>query len=68
MIAGILPVRITGTEGHWQLSRHGTPYFIKGAAGSSRLDGLVVAGGNSFRTWGAEQLEQALKDAHARSL
>lgn len=40
----------------WQLKRDGKPYFIKGAGGSHYLEELVAAGGNSTRTWGADEM------------
>lgn len=44
-------------SGHWQLYVNGQPYFIKGAGGDTHLELLAQLGGNTIRTWGAEQLE-----------
>lgn len=43
------------TTSGWQLKREGKPYFIRGAAGAHVLEELVAAGGNSIRTWGADE-------------
>jgi hypothetical protein len=45
-------VRIVPKGAGCQLLRNGQPYFIRGVCGSSRLDELVAAGGNSIRTYG----------------
>ncbi len=43
-------------SGHWQLYVDGQPYFIKGAGGDTNLELLAELGGNTIRTWGADQL------------
>lgn len=43
-------------QGQFQLIRDGQPYFIQGAGGSGSLDLLKASGGNTVRSWGAEQL------------
>ncbi|WP_221032606.1 glycoside hydrolase family 2 TIM barrel-domain containing protein [Actomonas aquatica] len=43
-------------QGGWQLLRNGEPYVIRGAGGYRNLEILRAAGGNTLRTWGAEQL------------
>lgn len=45
-------------NGGFQLLRDGKPFFIKGAGGTNNLKELVKYGGNSIRTWGAEQLDE----------
>ncbi|MEM8756715.1 MAG: glycoside hydrolase family 2 TIM barrel-domain containing protein [Planctomycetota bacterium] len=55
--SGAIPVTVERTDDGVRLLRGGTPYFIKGAGGDSHLEMLVAAGGNSIRTWGADQLE-----------
>ena len=56
---GASEVKIVSKENGFQLLRNGQPYFIKGVCGSSRLEELVAAGGNSLRTYGPGGLEQA---------
>ncbi|MBN1268950.1 MAG: hypothetical protein JXB04_05140, partial [Kiritimatiellae bacterium] len=58
---------VPAKQGH-QLTRNGEPYFIKGAGGDQRLEDLAAAGGNSIRTWGADDLEPLLDRAHALGL
>lgn len=77
-VAAILPacaasasrVRIAReANGDFVLLRNGEPYFIRGAGGWEYLDELVAAGGNSIRTWGAENIDpQAFDDAQRRNL
>lgn len=61
-------VKVVGTPGHYQLLRDGRPYFIQGVGGNGSMKLLVEIGGNSVRTWGAEQLEQTLDEAHRHGL
>lgn len=63
---GPLAVRIVPKASGYQLLRNGQPYFINGVCGSSRLDELAAAGGNSIRTYGGAS--GALDEAHRRSL
>ncbi len=48
--------------------RGGEPYFIRGAGGDASLERLAAAGGNSVRTWGADDLDVLLDEAHALGL
>ena len=68
MLADAVPVSITGSKGQWQLLYDGKPFAIRGAAGNRYLGALSRAGGNSFRTWGAEELPQALVAAQSNGL
>ena len=52
----------------WQLYRAGEPYFIRGAGGDASLADLAAAGANSVRTWGADDIEARLDEAHALGL
>ncbi|MEO1128269.1 MAG: glycoside hydrolase family 2 TIM barrel-domain containing protein [Planctomycetota bacterium] len=40
------------------LYRESQPFFIRGVGGATELEDLAKIGGNSFRTWGAEQLTE----------
>ena len=61
-------VRLSGGEGNWTLLRDGKPYFIKGASGGADKTALRKIGGNSFRTWGADDIETQLETAKANDL
>lgn len=61
-------VELVQTDEGWQLLRNGEPYFIKGVGGTDNMDLLVKLGGNSMRTWGADNLAVQLNEAHARGL
>ena len=61
-------VAVVQVDGGYQLTRNGEPYRIRGVGGDSHLADLVDAGANSIRTWGAEQLEKTLDEAHRHGL
>jgi len=44
-------VELKKTSEGYAFSLNGKPYFVKGAGGSSKLEELKSAGGNSIRTW-----------------
>lgn len=52
-------VEVQKTDGGYQLLRDGKPYFIKGAGIEDHYEELANAGGNSIRTWGIDQWEEA---------
>ncbi|HLK56043.1 MAG TPA: glycoside hydrolase family 2 TIM barrel-domain containing protein, partial [Chthonomonadaceae bacterium] len=52
----------------YALLRNGQPYFIKGAGGDGSKQMLAEAGGNSIRTWGADNLGPLLDEAQKRGL
>ena len=52
----------------WQFIRDNKPYYIKGAGGSKYLNEVVICGGNSIRTWGAENAGEILDEAHKHGL
>ena len=61
-------VRLIAKDGGFQLIRNGQPYFIKGVGGDGSRKLLVHSGGNSFRTWGADNLQQVLDEAQQLGL
>lgn len=63
-----IEVKVAGTAGSFELLRGGRPYFIRGVGGNGSLELLVQAGGNSIRTWGADDLGQTLDRAHRHGL
>ncbi|MFN6037984.1 MAG: glycoside hydrolase family 2 TIM barrel-domain containing protein, partial [Bacteroidota bacterium] len=52
----------------WQFIRDGKPYYVKGAGGSKYMDKIVACGGNSLRTWGAENAGEILDEAQKHGL
>ena len=52
----------------WQLLRDGKPYFVKGGGGSTRLESIAQAGGNSVRLWGDDNLGETLDAAQKLGL
>ena len=66
--ADAIPVELKQTKDGWQLLRGGKPYFIRGAGGDAPLEQLAAAGANSLRTWGADDLDARLEEAHALGL
>lgn len=61
-------VKVEKTEEGYRLLVNGEPYFIRGAGGQGHLDLLVESGGNSFRTWGADDAQRHLDNAHKLGL
>src|SRR4051812_14528975 len=61
-------VRVEKTDGGFRLTRDGKPYFIRGAGGSASRPLLREVGGNSFRTWGADNLDAELDEAQRLGL
>lgn len=63
-----VPVRLDqGAEG-WRLLRGGKPYFVRGAGGGGDLRLLASSGGNSVRTWGADEAGAVLDAAERQGL
>ncbi len=66
--AEAIPVELRQTAQGWQLLRDGEPYLIRGAGGEGALQQLAAAGANSLRTWGADDIDALLDEAHALGL
>ncbi len=56
-------VKIVEQNGTFRLERNGAAYFIKGAGGDGPKTLLHELGGNSFRTWGADNAGPLLDEA-----
>lgn len=67
-VAGPVRVEVVQKDGKWTLLRGGQVYTINGAGGSSRLDELKAAGGNSIRTWSSNGIGPLLDRAHSLGL
>jgi hypothetical protein len=63
-----IPVTLHQEQGKWILLRDNKPYFIKGAGGTRNLGILIRAGGNSIRTWGADNAGKDLDEAQRHGL
>ena len=50
-------VRIGGQPGAWRMTVDGKPFVAKGAGGGGSKALLASLGANSFRTWGADDME-----------
>ncbi len=66
--AQAIKVSVLKGEKGWELLREGKPYYIKGAGGQTFLDEVVATGGNSIRTWGLDDAQTILDEAHKRGL
>jgi len=60
--------KLVKTEAGWQLLRDGKPYQIHGAGGAASKQMLKDAGGNSFRTWDAQNIGDQLDEAQKLGL
>ena len=63
-----IPVVLKEEGGKWSLYRGEAPYYVKGAGGQKQLDKVVECGGNTIRTWSADNAGKVLDEAHARGL
>ena len=52
----------------WKLLVDGKPFFVKGVGGNASKSMLASLGGNSVRTWGAEELPTALDEAQKHGI
>lgn len=66
--AQAIKVEIQKTSTGYQLFRNQKPYFVIGAGGQTQLDLVVKLGGNSIRTWGLENAQEILDEAHKKGL
>jgi hypothetical protein len=55
--------RVERTPDGWRLLRDGRPYTVRGAGGDGSRELLSRLGGNSLRTWGADDLDRQLDEA-----
>ncbi len=64
------PAQVTLAEkdGQFHLARNGQPYFVKGGGGTTAVETLAAAGGNSIRTWGDDHLDEELARAQKLGL
>jgi Glycosyl hydrolases family 2, TIM barrel domain len=61
-------VMLKKTDGKFQLLRNDQLYEIKGVGGQTNLALLAKLGGNSIRTWNADDLGTVLDEAHSHGL
>lgn len=61
-------VELRKTDSGWTLIRNGEPFFIKGVGGDASKQMLVDCGGNSFRLWGADHIDDQLEEANKLGL
>jgi hypothetical protein len=59
-----IKVEVAKKESGYTLVRDGEPYYIRGAGGHDYLEELQYLGGNSIRTWSAEDAQEILDEAH----
>ena len=53
-------VEVKWIDNGYTLVRGGEPYYIRGAGGANHPEELVYLGGNSIRTWGVDEADEAL--------
>lgn len=61
-------VKLVKKDEGYQLLRNGQPFFVKGGGGDGSLSLLAASGGNSVRTWGADNLGAVLDDAQKQGI
>ncbi|MFN0201214.1 MAG: glycoside hydrolase family 2 TIM barrel-domain containing protein [Bacteroidia bacterium] len=68
LTAQVVKVSVAKNENAWQIMRNNQPYYVKGAGGQTFLQTVGNIGGNSIRTWGLEQADEALAEAQKKGL
>jgi hypothetical protein len=58
---------VKGTLGY-TLLKDNKPYYVKGVGGHVNMDIAVQIGANSIRTWGVDDAQQILDEAHSKGL
>lgn len=66
--ASFAQTKVVKTPLGFQLMRDGKPYYVKGLGGQVNFDKMIEVGANSLRTWGIEEAQQVLDEAHKRGL
>ena len=61
-------VELRKTGGTFQLLKDGKPFQVKGVGGTTYFAELADAGGNTVRTWGADDAEKILDEAEKHGL
>lgn len=67
--AQVIPVSVAQSkDGHWHFMRQGEPYYVVGAGGQDHLEILKEIGGNSIRTWSADDAGEVLDRAQKNGM
>lgn len=61
-------VKVVETNGQWELLVEGQSFYLKGGGGIVKMKELKAAGGNTIRTWGLENAQSILDEAHSLGL
>lgn len=61
-------VKVVRDGDGYRLTRNGEPFFVKGVGGTGHFELLAKLGANSVRTWGTDNLDALLDDAHRHGL
>ena len=61
-------VTVKKINNQWELLVNNEPFYIRGAGGEKHLDEVVACGGNTIRTWGLENAQEALDMAQKKGL
>lgn len=64
LFAQVEHVTIRQEGSNWTLLVNNEPYYIRGGGGTVQLEALKAAGGNTIRTWGIENAQEVLDQAH----
>ena len=67
-LSAIPKTELVRNSSGWELLRDGQPYIIKGVGGSGPKQLLKEMGGNSFRTWNADDIGAQLDEAQQLGL
>ncbi|MFT5823168.1 MAG: hypothetical protein ACI8ZM_004428 [Crocinitomix sp.] len=61
-------VEVVETDGQWSLLVNGEDFYVRGAGGIEDMDLIKSIGGNTVRTWGIDNAQEVLDEAHEKGL
>lgn len=61
-------VEVVEKQGQWSLLVNGEDFYVRGAGGVDEMDLIKSIGGNTVRTWGIENAQEVLDEAHEKGL
>lgn len=61
-------VEVVESEGSWTLLVNSQDFYVRGAGGIDEMDLVKSIGGNTVRTWGIENAQEVLDEAHEKGL
>jgi hypothetical protein len=61
-------VEVAKDGDQWSLLVNGEDFYVRGAGGIDQMDLIKSIGGNTVRTWGVDNAQEVLDEAHSKGL